>query len=431
MDKQQVLDKLTLYYEEEMKENQFYQQGKENQELIIKLMQTTDLFVRSFDYDMPVGHTVKSKIANFIRRVIRRSTRFITKPYADKMQRYNESVCELLGEMIKQNGEKFYSIRQEMAGLKSKICEECQSKTSNIEDKIKEYKGKVSNVEDGAEKCSAKVSSIEEGAEALGAKTAAIEEMIDGMKCVLNDTVNKTLEMGGQLTVLSQGSNLDTNIVEGMSYSQTGEDKIVNFLLNYGERKIEKISYLDIGCNHYKNLNNTYSFYQKGHRGVLVEANPNFIDELKKYRPEDTVLNVGIGADESDSMNFYIVNNVDLSSFDKASIEEAQKESPWVEIVEEVQVPMMKMDHVIEQYCNGTPTMVSLDTEGLEMAILGTLDFEKYRPLVFIIETISYSAHIQIDKKRMDILNFMSEKGYGEFAFTGVNSIFVDKRQLD
>ena len=118
MNKEQALAKLSSYYEEEMKENQFYQQTKEGQDLILKLMQTTDLFVRSFDYDLPVGHTVKNKVKFFICRVIRRLTRFITKPYADGMQKYNENVCELLGQMISKYNEKIYNL--EMYSIKEK-----------------------------------------------------------------------------------------------------------------------------------------------------------------------------------------------------------------------------------------------------------------------------------------------------------------------
>lgn len=406
MNKDQVFEKLTAYYEEEMKDNKFYQQNKENQELMIKLMQTTELFVRSFDYDMPVGHTVKSKLAYFIRRVIRRSTRFITKPYADKMQRYNESVCELLGQMIQQNGDKWITMRQKIESLERKVGEE-QENNSHLIELIE--KAKEQSVEN---------------------KLAEHQNMIENIKAVLNDTVNKTLEIGGQLTVLNQTGNCVDENRKWMSYSQAGEDKIVHFLMNYGEQQHKAFSYLDIGCNHYKNLNNTYSFYQEGFRGVLVEANPNFISELKQYRPEDIILNIGVGGEEGEEMRFYITNNVDLSSFDKSSIEAAQRESPWIEIVEEVNVPMLRLDQVIERYCKGVPTMVSLDTEGIELSILESMDFERYRPFIFIIETIAYSAHIQVEKKRMDIINFMEEKGYAEFAFTGVNSIFVDRKQL-
>lgn len=398
MNKEQALAKLSSYYEEEMKENQFYQQTKEGQDLILKLMQTTDLFVRSFDYDLPVGHTVKNKVKFFICRVIRRLTRFITKPYADGMQKYNESVCELLGQMISKYNEKIYNL--EMYNIKEK------EERNRAQEREKAYLEEIS---------------------ALKNRIDELNEIVEGVKQVLNDTVNKTLKMGGEITILAdaKGKNLEDELKEN-SYSQAGEDKIIQFILDYINKKQALVSYLDIGCNHYKKLNNTYSLYQKGHRGVLVEANPGFIEELREKRPGDVVLNMGVAGHSADSMKFYITNADGLNSFDLNSIQEAKKKLEWLQVEKEVNVPVLTMEDIINQYCGKTPDIVSIDVEGLEIDILTGLDFDEHRPKAFIIETINYSTKLQINAKREDIMEFMHTKGYEEYAFTGVNSIFID-----
>lgn len=398
MNKEQALAKLSSYYEEEMKENQFYQQTKEGQDLILKLMQTTDLFVRSFDYDLPVGHTVKNKVKFFICRVIRRLTRFITKPYADGMQKYNENVCELLGQMISKYNEKIYNL--EMYSIKEK------EERNRAQEREKAYLEEIS---------------------ALKNRIDELNEIVEGVKQVLNDTVNKTLKMGGEITILAdaKGKNLEDELKEN-SYSQAGEDKIIQFILDYINKKQALVSYLDIGCNHYKKLNNTYSLYQKGHRGVLVEANPGFIEELREKRPGDVVLNMGVAGHSADSMKFYITNADGLNSFDLNSIQEAKKKLEWLQVEKEVNVPVLTMEDIINQYCGKTPDIVSIDVEGLEIDILTGLDFDEHRPKAFIIETINYSTKLQINAKREDIMEFMHTKGYEEYAFTGVNSIFID-----
>lgn len=398
MNKEQALAKLSSYYEEEMKENQFYQQTKEGQDLILKLMQTTDLFVRSFDYDLPVGHTVKNKVKFFICRVIRRLTRFITKPYADGMQKYNENVCELLGQMISKYNEKIYNL--EMYSIKEK------EERNRAQEREKAYLEEIS---------------------ALKNRIDELNEIVEGVKQVLNDTVNKTLKKGGEITILAdaKGKNLEDELKEN-SYSQAGEDKIIQFILDYINKKQALVSYLDIGCNHYKKLNNTYSLYQKGHRGVLVEANPGFIEELREKRPGDVVLNMGVAGHSADSMKFYITNADGLNSFDLNSIQEAKKKLEWLQVEKEVNVPVLTMEDIINQYCGKTPDIVSIDVEGLEIDILTGLDFDEHRPKAFIIETINYSTKLQINAKREDIMEFMHTKGYEEYAFTGVNSIFID-----
>lgn len=428
MNKEQALAKLSSYYEEEMKENQFYQQTKEGQDLILKLMQTTDLFVRSFDYDLPVGHTVKNKIKFFICRVIRRMTRFITKPYAEGMQKYNESVCELFGQMISRYNEKIYNL--EMHNIKEKEKKERekqQEREQREKERIQGDELRKKENEEERNRIQEREKAYLEEIRALKNKIDELNEIVEGVKQVLNDTVNKTLKMDGEITILAdaKGKKIEDELKEN-SYSQAGEDKIVQFIFDYINKKQALVSYLDIGCNHYRKLNNTYSLYQKGHRGVLVEANPGFIEELREKRPGDVVLNMGVAGHSADSMKFYITNADGLNSFDLNSIQEAKKKLEWLQVEKEVNVPVLTMEDIINQYCGKTPDIVSIDVEGLEIDILTGLDFDEHRPKAFIIETINYSTKLQINAKREDIMEFMHTKGYEEYAFTGVNSIFID-----
>ena len=57
-----------------------------------------------------------------------------------------------------------------------------------------------------------------------------------------------------------------------ISYSQSGEDIIVEYLL--GLRNIYTPTFLDIGSYHPVFANNTFKFFKKGARGVNIDANP-------------------------------------------------------------------------------------------------------------------------------------------------------------
>lgn len=65
-------------------------------------------------------------------------------------------------------------------------------------------------------------------------------------------------------------------------FSQNGMDKKVKTLFDSIGRDISKIRYLDIGSNTWLLYNNSYMFYRAGANGVLVEANPDFVDEIKR-----------------------------------------------------------------------------------------------------------------------------------------------------
>ena len=81
-------------------------------------------------------------------------------------------------------------------------------------------------------------------------------------------------------------------------YSESGEDLL--FLQLTDRLKLEDPTYLDIGVCHPVIRNNTYMLYERGYKkGVLVEPNPDMCELIKKYRPENILLNIGACADES------------------------------------------------------------------------------------------------------------------------------------
>ena len=334
--------------------------------LKIKLIQTTEQFARSFEYELPKEHNVKGKTKRFIQKVIRKLARFLTKPYAEQMLKFQESVCELAGEMIEE-------LEEESNGY-------------NL------YRKKIVEQQNTINKLETRLHNSENLNEAYGKTLGEHEEAIYKLTNDYNKTANLVLDINNSLY---KGEDISIK-----SYSQAGEDVIVSYILNVlGEKK--GYSYLDIGCNRYNELNNTYYFYKKGMRGVLIDANPKFIGELQENRPEDIVLNVGVGTKGDEKLIFYALNWDWLSS-------------------------LLTMNDIYEKYFHGIPSIVSLDVEGDELSILKSVDMERYRPLIYIIETIEYHEKLTLNNKRNDIVDYMGSKGYHEYAFTGVNSIFID-----
>lgn len=463
----EITDKLMeLYNRELVKKNNFISAANIDdqvyQNLQIKLLQTTQEFARSFDYDLGNATSIKRKFILFIKRVIRKLSRFITKPYADQMLKFQESTGELLGQMVSVIFQLNNGINNQSENSKNEKTEliELQQIIEKMNDYIIRQEDRIRVQEDN-------IKVLEDNIKVQEDNIKVQRDNINEQEDRLQDQEIKTLEQENKIVALLDKMNdiemykelttnqadtihrLDQKLVDTTnhiqkisefvykgddsayrSYSQTGEDSIISFMLKYISDVKKGFTYLDIGCNHYKNLSNTYHFYEKGYRGVLIDANPIFIDDIKKYRPEDTVLNVGIGSEKSDELTFYVVNGDGLSSFNKQVIEEAITRTSWLKIEKEIKVPVITIDDVIERYFYYTPTMVSIDIEGNELPILQNMDMEKYRPLIFIVETIMYRPVLDLDNKRHDIVEFMESKDYVEYAFTGVNSIFIDKRAI-
>lgn len=209
-----------------------------------------------------------------------------------------------------------------------------------------------------------------------------------------------------------------------ISYSQCGEDLIAAFLL-YGPLGLTKPSYLDIGAHHPVHLSNTFLFYQKGSSGVCVEPDPLLHAKIKRRRRRDTVLNIGVGSSAESSAEFYIMSAKALSTFSKAESQRySQYQSQKIEQV--IELPLVTINEVIEEHFNPYPNFVSLDTEGMDLAIIKSLDFAKYRPQVFCIETLTYTEN-KSEEKIQEIIDYMCANRYSVYADTYINTIFVDK----
>jgi FkbM family methyltransferase len=209
-----------------------------------------------------------------------------------------------------------------------------------------------------------------------------------------------------------------------MSYSQCGEDLIIRYI--FRSLGISKPTYIDIGTNDPIKINNTYLFYKNGSRGILIEPNQALCPLIKKKRSKDICLNIGVAIKNSETTgDLYIMSSHTLSTFSK---EEAEKYVQFgsQKIKEIAKVKLVPLNAIIKKYGNGTPNLISLDTEGLDLQILQSLNWDKYRPEVVCVETLTYTEN-QTEQKIPEILEFMKNKNYGIYADTYINTIFVDK----
>jgi FkbM family methyltransferase len=209
-----------------------------------------------------------------------------------------------------------------------------------------------------------------------------------------------------------------------LSYAQCGEDVIVDFIFETLFR-ISRPSYLDIGAHHPTNLSNTYCFYRKGGQGVCVEADPVLCAEIKRQRPRDVCLNIGVGVTEETSADFFIMSCKTLNTFSRHEAERYQSYGSH-KIQTVIKVPLVPINRVIAEHFDVCPNFISIDVEGLDAAIIRSFDFELYRPEVVCVETITYSED-KSEEKIIEIIEMMAAKNYLVFADTYINTIFIDK----
>jgi FkbM family methyltransferase len=206
------------------------------------------------------------------------------------------------------------------------------------------------------------------------------------------------------------------NLQSRESYSQMGEDLVLLDLLRKG-MTIERPTYVDIGAADPVQASNTYLLHENGGHGVLVEPNPACQARLRRYRPRDVIVEAGVGVTGESSADYYVIRDAPMrNTFSEEDVEYLRKRAGR-EVVERVmKIPLVSLDRLIAENLGVAPDLLSIDVEGLDFAILQTLDYQKYRPAVIIAET----------QPSGPIPALLGEKGYEIRGATMFNVIFAD-----
>ena len=214
-----------------------------------------------------------------------------------------------------------------------------------------------------------------------------------------------------------------------LSYAQQGED-IVLWQILRGALGIEHPTYLDIGAHHPVFNNNTFYFYERGARGVLVEPNPALHDVLAQLRPGDALVRAGIGVTAQTEAEFYVIGGSEdgqLNTFSREQAETLVKRSNGrYSIAKVLKIPLLNINELMRKHWNGPPNLLSIDTEGFDLPILRSLDFKRMRPDVICAETLEIGGRRVLP----DILQLLTQHGYEVRGGSFVNTIFIDRRHI-
>jgi FkbM family methyltransferase len=233
------------------------------------------------------------------------------------------------------------------------------------------------------------------------------------------------LARGGAADALDDSAAYPAATPGANSYAQCGEDVNVDFTFRY--LNVDDITYLDIGAHHPTLINNTYFFYRAGHRGVLVEPNVAMCELLRSVRPEDKTLVAGIGVTAVREADYYLMTESAWNTFSREEAEhQVEVTKGAVKIKNVTKVPLLDINEVMEAHFKGAPAFLSLDAEGLHLAILKTIDFTKYRPKAICVETLISGSRKTIP----EIPAFMETQGYVARGGSLVNTIFIDSRLI-
>ena len=189
-------------------------------------------------------------------------------------------------------------------------------------------------------------------------------------------------------------------------YSQNFEDVILDKIFynhSFG-------FYIDIGAYDPNEISVTKYFYDRGWHGINIDPLKSSIDKFKNSRPRDINLNYAI----SSSPHVFIEKNGPLTKIHKNQIDLNFKKIKAITGKKLVKTYLKK---------NTAVNFLKIDTEGSELDILETFDFNEFRPIVILVETVNDN---KTNKNEYSIQKILKKNNYFKFHFDGLNTYYID-----
>lgn len=202
-------------------------------------------------------------------------------------------------------------------------------------------------------------------------------------------------------------------------YSQEGEDMVLRRFVGN-----KPGFYVDIGAHHPQRFSNTFYFYQRGWRGINVDADPDLIAEFSVLRADDINVACAVGS-KADSLIFYVFNERAVNTFDKNVAASRTKIKGW-KIVEKRKISVVPLAALLDKHLpkGKIINFMSIDVEGIDLEVLQTNDWRKYRPRFLLVECFAVNSS---DAREDKIVHYLNQQGYISVAKTYFTGIFADK----
>jgi FkbM family methyltransferase len=205
-------------------------------------------------------------------------------------------------------------------------------------------------------------------------------------------------------------------------YSQEGEDMILSRIFNGKKNGF----YIDVGAHHPRRFSNTYYFYKEGWCGINIEPNPDALKTFNLDRPRDVNLQLGV-SDSASILEYYYFDEPALNTFDLNVVKSRLAETSY-KVVKTECIAVERLDHLLRKYLpiGQSIDFLSIDVEGLDLAVLRSNDWHLFRPTCVLAEALNMTLNEAINS---DLTEFMLEQGYTLFARTYNTLIFCDKSE--
>ena len=213
------------------------------------------------------------------------------------------------------------------------------------------------------------------------------------------------------------------------SFSGGAQDLIINYIFkNLNDGIYNDGIYIDVGCYHPFNGNNTKLLCDKGWSGINIDLDFHTIDFFNFIRPRDENIQTAI-SDIDGERDMYFFHN--RSSINSLSSNKKQKPKE----IKKIQTKTLNSIIENSKFNNKKINLLCIDVEGHEVEVIKGFDLKKYSPQMVVIEFIDYNmTNIEFHNQSIEtilssnIYKHMIENNYYFVNWLHSDLIFVNKK---
>lgn len=168
--------------------------------------------------------------------------------------------------------------------------------------------------------------------------------------------------------------------------------------------------FVDVGAGEPITCSNTYHFEQNGWTGVLIDPDQRRCDELRRWRSQP-VEQVAV-ASVAGNRNLHLSNWPGLSTL--------QQDLPEHEKAGTAIVMAVRLQTILDRHGIGRIDLLSIDTEGTEIDVCDSFDWDRHTPQIVIIEW----ATVDRPGRESQVRKAFQQRPYREIVRTECNLIF-------
>jgi FkbM family methyltransferase len=156
---------------------------------------------------------------------------------------------------------------------------------------------------------------------------------------------------------------------------------------------------------------------------VLVEPIPFILDQLKEnYKDFHNIFieNIAISDNELEKFTLYYEedSNYELSSFRKQHLIDCNCS---LEKIKSIDVNCLTINQLFEKYNIDTLDYLHIDTEGLDVYIISSIDFNKFKIKNIIFEVIHTDGTQKLGTNYIETTEYLKKLGYNLSQIDGMN----------